>query len=143
MNENIVIVALVSAIICFIMAYAITLKKLITSQKLAGKLYVDNFTLEEYIKTIKNLKEDKTDQQIHQENFLKFLSDSRDWAFNYIEEVQAGLNKFVSDIEPEINYFREYGDLMAMQPNYYSLKKITEAYEELKNLLPKEEEEVK
>jgi hypothetical protein len=27
-----------------------------------------------------------------------------------------------------------------MQPNYYSLKKITEAYEELKNLLPKEEE---
>jgi hypothetical protein len=32
---------------------------------------------------------------------------------------------------------------MAMQPNYYSLKKITEAYEELKNLLPKEEEEVK
>jgi hypothetical protein len=143
MNENIIIVALVSAIICFIMAYAITLKKLITSQKLAGKLYVDNFTLEEYIKTIKNLKEDKTDQQIHQENFLKFLSDSRDWAFNYIEEVQSGLNKFVSDIEPEINYFREYGDLMAMQPNYYSLKKITEAYEELKNLLPKEEEEVK
>jgi hypothetical protein len=143
MNENIVIVALVSAIICFIMAYAITLKKLITSQKLAGKLYVDNFTLEEYIKTIKNLKEDKTDQQIHQENFLKFLSDSRDWAFNYIEEVQSGLKKFVSDIEPEINYFREYGDLMAMQPNYYSLKKITEAYEELKNLLPKEEEEVK
>ena len=140
MNENIIIVALVSAIICFIMAYAITLKKLITSQKLAGKLYVDNFTLEEYIKTIKNLKEDKTDQQIHQENFLKFLSDSRDWAFNYIEEVQSGLNKFVSDIEPEINYFREYGDLMAMQPNYYSLKKITEAYEELKNLLPKEEE---
>ena len=143
MNENIVIVALVSAIVCFAMAYAVTLKKLITSQKLAGRLYVDNFTLEEYIKTLKDLKEDKSDQQIHQENFLKFLSDSRDWAFNYIEEVQSGLNKFVSDIEPEINYFKEYGDLMAMQPNYYSLKKISQAYEELKKLLPKEEEEVK
>jgi hypothetical protein len=85
----------------------------------------------------------KLDNDAHQENFIKFLSDSRDSAFEYIEEFQSGLNKFVSDIEPEINYFREYGDLMAMQPNYYSLKKITEAYEELKNLLPKEEEEVK
>jgi hypothetical protein len=128
---------------CFIVAYAITLRKLISSQKIAGKLYVDNFTLEEYIKTLNNAKEDKTDQQIHQENFLKFLSDSREWAFNYIEEVQSGLNKFINDVEPEINYFKEYGDVGAMQPNYYSLKKITEAYEELKNLLPKEGEEVK
>ena len=87
--------------------------------------------------------QNKLDNDAHQESFIKFLSDSRDSAFEYIEEVQSGLNKFVSDIEPEINYFREYGDLMAMQPNYYSLKKITEAYEKLKNLLPKEEEEVK
>jgi hypothetical protein len=85
----------------------------------------------------------KLDNDAHQESFIKFLSDSRDSAFEYIEEFQSGLNKFVSDVEPEINYFREYGDLMAMQPNYYSLKKITEAYEELKNLLPKEEEEAK
>jgi hypothetical protein len=143
MIQNIIIVALLSAIICFAIAYFITLKRLISSQKLAGKLYVDNFTLEEYIKTLKNLKEDKTDQQIHQENFLKFLSDSRDWAFNYIEEVQSGLNKFVSDVEPEINYFKEYGDLISMEPNYKSLKKISQAYEELKKLLPKEEEEIK
>jgi hypothetical protein len=84
-----------------------------------------------------------TDDEVHKENFIKFLSDSRDWAFEYIEEVQHGLNKFVDDIEPEINYFKEYGDIGSMQPNYYSLKKITSAYEELKNLLPKEEEEVK
>jgi hypothetical protein len=138
MIENNIIIVLGSAMTCFIVAYLITLKKLISSQKLAGKLYVDNFTLEEYIKTLKNLKEDKSDQQIHQENFLKFLSDSRDWAFDYIEEVQAGLSKFVSDVEPEINYFKEYGDLISMEPNYNSLKKISQAYEELKKLLPKE-----
>jgi hypothetical protein len=143
MIYNIVIIALSSAIVCFILAYAIALKKLISLQKLTNKLYVENFTLEEYIKTLNDLKEDKSNQQVHQENFLKFLSDSRDWAFNYIEEVQSGLNKFISDIEPEINYFKEYGDVGAMQPNYYSLKKITEAYEDLKKLLPKEEEEVK
>ena len=143
MIDTIIIVVLGSAMLCFVVAYVVTLKKLISSQKLAGKLYVDNFALEEYIKTLKNLKEDKSDQQVHQENFLKFLSDSRDWAFNYIEEVQSGLNKFVSDVEPEINYFKEYGDLISMEPNYNSLKRISQAYEELKKLLPKEEEEVK
>jgi len=73
------------------------------------------------------------------EGFLKFISESRDWAFQYIEEFQAGLNNFVSSIEPEINYFKEYGDISSMSPNYYSLKKIVEEYEKLKELLPKEE----
>lgn len=143
MSNSIVIVILLSTLLCFIIAYLVTLTKLVYTKKSLGKLYVDNFALEEYIKTLKNIKEDKSDQQIHQENFLKFLSDSRDWAFNYIEDVQSGLNKFVGDIEPEINYFKEYGDIASMHPNYYSLKKITEAFEELKKLLPKEEEEIK
>jgi hypothetical protein len=106
-----------------------------------AKLFIDNMALQEFIKA--NNVEFKNDSDIHKENFIKFLSDSRDWAFGYIEEVQSVLNKFVSDIDPEINYFKEYGDVIAMQPNYNSLKKITEAFEELKQLLPKEEEESK
>lgn len=74
------------------------------------------------------------------EGFLRFISESRDWAFQYIEEFQAGLQNFVLSIEPEINYFKEYGDISAMSPNYYSLKKIVEEYEKLKELLPKEEQ---
>jgi len=85
----------------------------------------------------------KLDNDAHQESFIKFLSDSRDSAFDYIEEVQSGLSKFINDIEPEIQYFKEYGDFTSMQPNYFALKKITQAYEELTKLLPKEEEEVK
>jgi hypothetical protein len=80
--------------------------------------------------------ETKTEKEQSNEDFLKFISDSRDWAYTYIDEVQASLNKFINDIEPEISYFKEYGDLGSMAPNYYSMKKITEAYEELKKLLP-------
>lgn len=80
--------------------------------------------------------ESKTQKEQSNEDFLKFISDSRDWAYTYIDEVQASLNKFISDIEPEISYFKEYGDLGSMAPNYYSMKKITLAYEELKKLLP-------
>lgn len=141
MKEIYVYAVLGSCLLVFATSYLLVLSRLIKTKKFANKLYVDNFALEEYIKLLQSTKEDKTDQQIHQENFLKFLSDSRDWAFEYIEEFQAGLNEFVSSVEPEINYFKEYGDIISMSPNYYSLKKIVEEYEKLKKLLPKQEEQ--
>lgn len=80
----------------------------------------------------------KTDQEESNEAFLKFVSDSRDWAYAYIEDVQKSLNEFITNIEPEILYFDEYSDLMAAEPNYNSMKKISGAYKELKKLLPEE-----
>jgi hypothetical protein len=74
------------------------------------------------------------------DGFLKFVSQSRDWAFQYIEDVQKAISQFVNEVEPEINYFKEYGDIGAMAPNYYSMKKFVEEYEKLKMLLPTEEE---
>jgi hypothetical protein len=139
--NSILLISLSTLCVSFAIAYSITLKKLARLTQECAKLFIDNRALEEFI-TANNV-EFKNDSDIHKENFIKFLSDSRDWAFAYIEEVQVGLNKFVNDVEPEINYFKKYGDIGAMQPNYYSLKKITEAYEQLKDLLPKEEEEVK
>ena len=70
--------------------------------------------------------------------FLKFVSDSRDWAYQYIDDVQESLNKFITDIEPEILYFDTYGDLMSAEPNYNSMKKISGAYKELKKMLPED-----
>lgn len=78
----------------------------------------------------------KTDKQKADDDFLKFVSDSRDWAYTYIDEVQASLNKFINDIEPEISYFDEYGIVGTAYPHYYSMKKISGAYKELKKLLP-------
>jgi hypothetical protein len=70
--------------------------------------------------------------------FLKFVSDSRDWAYQYIDEVQESLNKFIIDIEPEIAYFDEYGEVGSAYPHYHSMKKISGAYKELKKLLPED-----
>jgi hypothetical protein len=103
------------------------------------KIFTDMMLLEKLINDIEDSKL-KSDESVHKENFIKFLSDSRDWAYQYIEDVQAGLNSFISETAPEINYFKEYGDLSSMAPNYYSMKKITEEYEKLKTLLPAEEE---
>jgi hypothetical protein len=81
----------------------------------------------------------KTEKDQVNEDFLKFISDSRDVAYTYIEDMQLSLNKFINDIEPEISYFKEYGDIGSMSPNYYSMKKIVESYEELKKILPEDE----
>lgn len=83
-------------------------------------------------------KNEKTEQEQANEDFLKFISDSRDWAYTYIDEVQASLNKFITDIEPEIAYFDEYGIVGSSYPHYYSMKKISGAYKELKKLLPED-----
>jgi hypothetical protein len=82
--------------------------------------------------------ENKTDEEKSNEAFLKFVSDSRDWAYEYIDNVQQSLNKFIIDIEPEIAYFDEYGIAGSAYPHYYSMKKISGAYKELKKLLPED-----
>jgi hypothetical protein len=85
----------------------------------------------------------KTDQEKANEDFLKFVSDSRDWAYQYIDDVQLSLNKFITDIEPEIIYFDEYGVVGSAFPHYHSMKKISEAYKELKKLLPEDYDRIR
>ena len=79
-----------------------------------------------------------SDQDIHKENFIKFLSDSRDWAFNYIEEVQTGINNFLKEVEPKINYFDTYGIVIEGMPHHDDMKIISEQVKELKKLLPED-----
>ncbi len=80
----------------------------------------------------------KTNQEQTNEAFLKFVSDSRDWAYQYIEDVQGSIGKFITDIEPEISYFDEYGVVGDAYPHYHSMKKISAAYKELKKVLPED-----
>lgn len=140
MINNIILIVLSTLSVSFIVAYSILFKKFVDAKNIMAKLVFDNFTLEKLIE-LQNDKDLKTNESVHKENFLKFVSDSRDWAFNYIEEVQNGLSKFVDELEPEINYFKEYGDIGSMAPNYYSMKKFVEEYEKLKMLLPAEEKQ--
>lgn len=92
------------------------------------------------IQTLSSLKDnDDMNNDVHKENFIKFLSDSRDWAYEYIQDVQNGLEKFINEIEPEIAYFDEYGLVGDAYPHYHSMKKISAEYKELKKLLPTEE----
>jgi hypothetical protein len=97
------------------------------------KAHIDKSIVSEKLFEIQNKQSDQSS-----EAFLKFVSDSRDWAYQYIDNVQESLNKFITDIEPEIAYFDEYGEVGSAYPHYHSMKKISGAYKELKKLLPED-----
>lgn len=126
---------LAAVIFMFFLLSSLTLW--IKNRKFATKvkqLELDKLILVEYYGEKSNA--DLKAEMEMKDDFIKFLSESRGWAFDYIEEVQAGLKVFLEDIRSEIEYFDEYGIVGEAYPHYYSMKKISQAYKLLKNLLP-------
>jgi predicted PurR-regulated permease PerM len=79
-------------------------------------------------------------EKSHNESFIKFLSDSRDWAFGYIEEVQNGLKSFIDEVEPHIEHYNKYGIVIEgmAPPHDFALKQISKELDNLKKLLPED-----
>jgi hypothetical protein len=103
------------------------------------KLFIDMLVLEKYVNEIED-SQIKGDDNVHKENFVKFLSDSRDWAYQYIEDVQEGLSKFVDDVDSYISHFDDYGDTISVErPDYSAMVQISKSYKDLIKLLPAEE----
>ena len=139
--KDILIIVFATLTVCFALSYMLVLKQSIKLKRDISKLFIENTLLQEYVDLTKSTKtKEDSDESIHKENFIKFLSDSRDWAFSYIESVQKGLTKFVSDVDADVSHFDEYGDALSMsRPDYPSMKNISKAYKELKTLLPEDE----
>ena len=139
--KDIFIVVFATLTVCFALSYILVLKQSIKLKRDISKLFIENTLLQEYVDLTKSTKtKEDSDESIHKENFIKFLSDSRDWAFSYIESVQKGLTKFVSDVDADVSHFDEYGEALSMsRPDYPSMKNISKAYKELKTLLPEDE----
>jgi hypothetical protein len=90
----------------------------------------------------KKLKEelDKKDSESIEksEGFLKFISQSRDWAFDYIEQVQAALVEFKNKVEPQILYAKTYGTTTGESPHTIIIDRISDAYDELVKIMPED-----
>lgn len=112
-------------------------------QKRANKVIVAK-TLETMLMHQLIAGSNKTDKDQANEDFLKFVSDSRDWAYQYIEEVQAGLKTFVNEIEPQIEYYDKYGAAVdgMVAPHDFALKKISSEFKKLKKLLPEDYDKI-
>ena len=75
------------------------------------------------------------------EGFLKFISQSRDWAFDYIEQVQAALLEFKNRVEPQILYSKTYGTTTGESPHTIIIDRISDAYDDLVKVMPEDSPE--
>jgi mannitol-specific phosphotransferase system IIBC component len=72
------------------------------------------------------------------DGFLKFVSESRNAAFKYIEEVQAAINEFDKQVGPVVKYYKETGKVLERKPSEL-IRDLTQAYDKLMGSMPKEE----
>lgn len=115
-------------------SYVLLLKQLTKTSEALAKLII----ISDFLTNATNPSQDQEDLDTSKESFIKFLSESRDWAFEYIEEVQTNLQEFVDKVSPDIDYFDQYG-VIGSGPENDALKRISKAFKELKRLLPEEE----
>lgn len=138
-TKDIFIVVFATLTVCFALSYILLLKQSIKLKKDISKLFIENTLLQEYVNVTQGEgSKFSSEESVHKENFIKFLSDSRDWAYQYIEDVQKGLNTFINKTKSHVEYFDEYGEVGSAYPHYDSMKKISEEYKELIKLLPEE-----
>lgn len=128
---TILILALLSIVLGFL--YFQSLLKLKQNTKNTIDLILTNFALKETETT-----DESKILDIHQESFIKFLSDSRDWAFEYIDKSQKQIKEFVDTADKHFAFFDSYGVLTEGQLFYEDMKVISEEYKKLKSLLPEE-----
>jgi hypothetical protein len=76
--------------------------------------------------------------KVVQESFLKFVSDSREWAYEYIEDVQANLKIFKNLVEKDIEYFDKFGVVGSAYPHYEAMQRFSSGYKIIEEMLPKE-----
>jgi hypothetical protein len=112
--------------IVFILACLYTISKINNDKKILEKELAQTLII------------NPSENEVIKEDFLKFVSDSREWAYDYIEEVQKVILDFKTAVEKDIAYFDKFGIVGSAYPHYDSMQRITAAYKELMTILPKE-----
>lgn len=86
--------------------------------------------LSKALQEIENMKLEKSD------DFVKFLSNSRDWAFEYIEDAQEKISEFDKQIQKIAEWNRTYGSVVGDIPHSSKIEEINLAYDKIRSLLP-------
>jgi hypothetical protein len=131
--DNIIITISFTLAGSFAFAYLFTLLKLNKINKSFTKLLISHKSLQDFIDS--NNIEFKNENDIHKENFIKFLSDSRDWAYEYIEDVQKSIDGIIEKTADTVKYHKDFSAL-EIEPYATQITILADAIEELKTLLP-------
>jgi len=129
-------------IMFFINAVAFVYLLSLTVKLRVKNLSLINENLEVYIRNsiltqeLKNRLEQADIQSLaSNDDFLKFVSQSRDWAFEYIESTQENIYEFVTKAGPVIEYLDEFDPPIITNDQK---KALVGAYNSIRSTLPDE-----
>lgn len=104
---------------------------------LAAQAEVDKKAL---LLAIERLQAEKDQKPVEQtDGFLRFISDSRDAAFNYIEEVQDAISHFDERLGPVVEHYKTTGKVNKVKLSEL-VKEVAEAYDKLMEAMPQDQE---
>lgn len=137
---NLISIMSFSLLVIFILVFVYLILKLTVQKKQLLGIYIQSEMdkhlliqkLDELYKELSSRELSETD------GFVKFISQSRDWAFEYIEEVQKALVEFDKEVAPRLEWSNTYGNLAGETIHTETITKISEAYDKLKTVLPKD-----
>jgi hypothetical protein len=136
-DTDLIVLVLLSTVIVLLASYVLKLS--IRKRKLVleiAQLHIDNQILANKIK--EEIEKRNSAEIGSSDGFLKFISQSRDWAFDYIEQVQAALLKFKNRVEPQMLYAKTYGTTVGKSPHTIIIDRISDAYDELAKVMPED-----
>ena len=138
MEIALVVLSIIS--LSFMIAYVAVVKKLKTVSDGFAQLLVAYSSMSTTLESTQSFASSPEDQDIHKENFIKFLSDSRDWAYDYIENVQSEIKLMKEQIGSDIEYYEKYGEASkGMFAPYDSvMPKFCEVYRGLEKMIPED-----
>ena len=108
--ETVLLIFFATLSLSFGIAYLAVFSQLKKSNILAAELFIKNKALEEINNQLQQ-QDFSSDAETHKENFIKFLSDSRDWAFEYIEKSQTTIKEVSKELEK--NGLKIYSDKLS------------------------------
>lgn len=134
---DIIAIFIVSSISMFLLILLLIQRK--SKLEILGKYVESEIQKAIIIEKLEELsKENELKSIENSDGFLKFVSDSREWAFKYIEDVQEAFGKFDKAITADLDYADTYGILSMDMPSKDALARISKAYKELKKMLPED-----
>jgi hypothetical protein len=126
--------------IIFVLLYVV-IKSNIQKKKILS-LYIQSEMYKHMLgQKIEELQKELSTKELSEtDGFVKFISQSRDWAFQYIEEVQTALSEFDKTVDPLLKWAMRFGILNGETAHTKILSEISEAYDKLKSVLPENTE---
>jgi hypothetical protein len=106
------------------------ISQLVKVKKLKVELVQSNLDFLSVVQQLTKISDQKEEKTIEQtDGFIRFVSESRDWAFQYIEDVQQA-----------INAYREVADVVPLSKDMTveQAEKLSKAYDDLINFLPED-----